>query len=736
MSPENILILSAVVLVLPLLGFVFNIFFGKRIGKTSAWIAVTVLGIDLILSIIICFYKLTETYANQTIGAASDTLQIIIKDGLIHSKLIWFSVGDVVIKIGIGIDNLAAIMLIVVTLISFLVHLFSTEYMSGDPRYSRYFAYLGLFTFSMLGIVIANNFLFMYIFWELVGISSYLLIGFWYEKKSASDAGKKAFLVNRIGDLGFLIGILILYSTFGTFMFDEIFAGIGSGILPFASGTMLTVAGICVFCGAIGKSAQWPLHVWLPDAMEGPTPVSALIHAATMVAAGVYLVARVFSLFTADALTFIAVIGTITAFISATIALTQVDFKRVLAYSTVSQLGYMVMALGVGSYTNGFFHLVTHAWFKAALFLASGSVIHAMHHALHKMHDHHTDPQDIRNMGGLRKTMPITYYTFLFVTLAIAGVPFTSGFLSKDGILAGTLAYANLTGGWHWIIPFLAFPAAGMTAFYMFRLLILSFHGQPKTEAAGKTHENKFVIVFPLILLATLSLWIFYSPDPTNASVGWFHKAIVQPKTAVPADYQWDFLLIEENDKEIISEDKHSTAHNSEHSSEQAHQSEHHYLNKFAEEEHHFHGTAMMLSLLIAGGGIFLAFLIYQFKVISADSLEKQFKPLHTFSFRKWYFDELYHYTVVSGLIGLSKLLAWFDNLIIDGLVNLSAAITRVGSYFVGHFDNIVIDGIVNLLANITGFFGGVLRKVQTGQVQTYIALLIIGIIALIYFIF
>ncbi|MCX7735418.1 MAG: proton-conducting transporter membrane subunit, partial [Candidatus Kapabacteria bacterium] len=405
-------------------------------------------------------------------------------------------------------------------------------------------------------------------------------------------------------------------------------------------------------------------------------------------------------------------------------------------YSTVSQLGYMIMSLGVGGYTNGFFHLVTHAWFKAALFLASGSVIHAMHHALHKMHDHHTDPQDIRNMGGLRKTMPITYFTFLFVTLAIAGVPFTSGFLSKDGILAGTLAYANLTGGWHWIIPILGFSAAGMTAFYMFRLLILAFHGQPKTEAAAKTHENNFVIVFPLILLSILSLWIFYSPDPTNASAGWFHKAIVQPKTAVPTDYQWDFLLIEENGQKAKTEHQQGVTSHNDNSVEQVHHSGHHYINKFAEEEHHFHGTAMMLSLLIAGGGILLAFLIYQFKIFSADNLERQFKPLHTFSFRKWYFDELYHYTVVSGIIGLSKLLAWFDNLIIDGMVNLSAAITRVSSYFIGHFDNIVIDGIVNLLANITGFFGGVLRKVQTGQVQTYIALLIIGLIALIYFIF
>ena len=661
---------------------------------------------------------------------------------IIQTKVEWYNIGSLKVIVGIGIDNIAAIMLIVVTLISLLVHLFSTEYMSGDRRYPKYFAYLGLFTFSMLGIVIANNFLIMYIFWELVGISSYLLIGYWYEKKSASNAGKKAFITNRIGDLGFFIGIMILYTTYGSFMFDDIFKGIASGVMPFNSSTMLTMAGIGIFMGAIGKSAQFPLHVWLPDAMEGPTPVSALIHAATMVAAGVYLVAKVFVMFTADALTFIAVIGTITAFMSATIAITQTDFKKVLAYSTVSQLGFMIMSLGVGGYTNGFFHLVTHAWFKAALFLAAGSVIHAMHHAMTHLNDHHSDPQDINNMGGLRKTMPWTYRTFIFVTLALSGIPLTSGFLSKDGILAGTLAYANLTGGWHWIIPILGFSAAGMTAFYMFRLAIVAFHGEPKTEIAKHTKENKTVIVLPLIILAVMSFWIFYSPNPLDASKGWFHRSVAQPQTVVPAAYQWSFLLPEKEEgssvmanhqESVIAATVANVALNTE--IKEAEQiATHAPMNKLQEETHHFHSLAMILSVLIAGFGILLAFVIYQFKIISADKLEARFKFLHTFSYNKWYFDELYKATFIGGTLLIARMLSWFDNTIVDGIVNLSSYLTRAFSTLTGHFDNYVVDGVVNFVASFTGFWGSVFKKLQTGRIQSYIVFVLLGILILLYF--
>jgi len=726
MTRELVLLLSLIIFLVPLLSFLINVFFGKSLGRLSGIIGTAIIGIDLGLAIVVAVTKLFSFAELQ----------------VIQNKVEWINLGSIKVTIGIGIDNIAAIMLVVVTLISFLVHLFSTEYMAGDRRYPKYYAFLGLFTFSMLGIVIANNFLLMYICWELVGICSYLLIGFWYEKNSASNAGKKAFITNRIGDLGFFIGIMILYFTYGSFMFDDVFAGIASGKVPFNSSTMLTLAGIGIFMGAIGKSAQWPLHVWLPDAMEGPTPVSALIHAATMVAAGVYLVAKVFVMFTADALTFIAVIGTITAFMSATIAITQTDFKKVLAYSTVSQLGFMIMSLGVGGYTNGFFHLVTHAWFKAALFLAAGSVIHAMHHAMTHMHDHHTDPQDINNMGGLRKTMPWTYFTFIFVTLALCGIPLTSGFLSKDGILAGTLAYANLTGGWRWLIPIMGFGAAGMTAFYMFRLTIVAFHGGHKTEIAKHTKENKTVIVFPLVVLAIMSCWVFYSPNPLDASKGWFHRSVVQPQTVVPAAYQFSFLLPEKaeastpsiNQPEVLTTNSEvkEVVKSEEKVAEQT--TGHQTLNKLQEETHHFHYLAMLLSLLVAGFGILLAFLIYQFKVISADKLEVRFKFLHTFSYRKWYFDEIYKATIIGGTLLIAKLLSLFDNYVVDGIVNLSSFLTRGFSTFVGHFDNYVIDGFVNFVASFTGFWGSAFRKLQSGRIQSYVAFVLLGILILLYF--
>ncbi len=701
MSHDLLIKISIVVLLLPLLSFLIIVFNQKRLGKAAGIIGTSILGIDLFLAAIIAYNKLV-TYADLSI---------------IQWNYQWFSLGNRTIDIGVGIDNLASLMLIVVTLISFLVHLFSTEYMSEDKRYPRFYAYLGIFTFSMLGIVLANNLFNMYIFWELVGLSSYLLIGFWYEKDSAANASKKAFITNRIGDFGFLAGILIAFFTFNTFMFDDIFNQINNGVLPFDSGTMLTVMGILLFCGAIGKSAQSPLHVWLPDAMEGPTPVSALIHAATMVAAGVYLTARIFPLFTADAMTFVAYIGAFTAFMSATIGITQTDFKRVLAYSTVSQLGFMVMSLGVGAYTYGFFHLVTHAWFKACLFLASGSVIHAMHHSMHKLHDHHSDPQDIRNMGGLRRTMPKTYYAFIMATIAISGVPLTSGFLSKDGILAGTLAFGNLSG--HWLIPVMAFVSAGMTAFYMFRLTIVSFYGEHKTEIASKTHENNSQILIPLIVLAVLSIWIFYSFNPIDAGSGWFAKAVKPVASVVPAEYQYDFIT--SNNSAIHTDNTITNSHS--------------YLNKFEEEMHHQHYPAMILSLLIAGFGIFLSYMFYYYKKIDPDKVANAIKPLYNLSFNKWYFDEIYQKLFIGGTILLTKAMHWVDTYIFDGIVNGFAALWRMFGVFIGKFDNVVVDGLVNLSGGVIGFSGSMLRKLQTGRLQTYLLLSVIGVILLLWWI-
>lgn len=398
------------------------------------------------------------------------------------------------VSIGFTVDPLAQGMLLIVFGVGFLVHLFSLGYMKDDKGKSRYFAGLSLFLFSMSGIVLADNFVMMFIFWELVGLSSYILIGHWYEKDTAADAGKKAFLVNRIGDFGFMIGILLVWILTGSIYFDEIAKAVG-GV---TNAGLLNAAVLCVFCGAIGKSAQVPLHVWLPDAMEGPTPVSALIHAATMVAAGVYMLARVAFLVDASGVAAhtIAWVGAITALLAALMALQQNDIKRILAYSTLSQLGYMVMALGAGSNgaDSGMFHLYTHAFFKALLFLGSGSVIYACHHE-----------QDIWKMGGLRKRMPITFWTFLLGTAALIAVPFTSGFWSKEAILETALA--NKLHGPYWFGILVAF----LTPFYMTRLVLVAFFGKSRSNDAERAKEVGPVMWIPLVILATLAVFSAYS---------------------------------------------------------------------------------------------------------------------------------------------------------------------------------------------------------------------------------
>ena len=687
MSQALLLQLSLVVLLLPLFGFAVLIFFGKRLPRQGDWIETGIVTAALGLSLAILYGKLALYHA-ETISLRFTWVDFRNVPGI----------GPLSIVLGFSLDNLSAIMLVVVTLISTVVHWFSIGYMHDDVRYSRYFAMLGFFTFSMLTIVLSDNLFLLYVGWELVGISSYLLIGHWYEKKSASNAAIKAFVVNRIGDFGFFTGILILWTTFRTFGLQEIFEGIHRGTLPFGSETWLTISGLLIFCGAIGKSAQFPLHVWLPDAMEGPTPVSALIHAATMVAAGVYLIARTYPVFTADALMVIAYIGAITAFISATIAIAQNDIKKVLAYSTISQLGYMVMGLGVGAYTAGFFHLVTHAMFKAGLFLGSGSVIFAMHRALHHQGDHATDAQDIRNMGGLRAKMPVTFWTFIVYTLAISGIPLTSGFLSKDAILAGTLAYARITG--QALIPVIGFFVAGLTAFYMFRLVILTFlGGHAEPSRLEHVHESPKVMIVPLIVLAALSVFFWYSVNPVNAVDGWVSHAIEQPATAAPAGV----------------------------AATPAHQ--------FEEVEVGVHYTAMGLSLAVAACGIFLAFVTYYWKKISADRIAVSLHPLHRFLLNKWYFDELYNTVVVGGVLLLTRALRWFDERIIDGIVNGAGLVTKLTSFVSRKFDDYVIDGAVNGAAYVSGFAGLLFRKAQTGKVQTYVLFAVFSVLVF-YFIF
>lgn len=700
-SMESLLIhLSLVVLFLPLAGFTLLIFFGKRIPRQDL-IETGLLFIALAISVYIMVQKV-----------------FFMNVPRIDMTFRWLDLGAVVgypgftIDLGIAIDNITAIMLVVVTLISSLVHLFSLGYMEGDVRYTRYYAYLGFFSFSMLGIVLSNNLLMMYAFWELVGISSYLLIGHWYEKKSASDAGKKAFIVNRVGDVGFFIGIMIVFTQLHTFLLTKVFGGIAAGHL---SGPLLTAAGILIFCGAVGKSAQFPLHVWLPDAMEGPTPVSALIHAATMVAAGVYLVARVYPMLTAGALTVIAYVGAITAFLAATIAITQNDIKKVLAYSTVSQLGYMVMALGVGAFSAGFFHLVTHAAFKAGLFLGSGSVIYAMHHE-----------QDMRKMGGLRKKMPITYWSFVIFSLSISGIPLTSGFLSKDNILAGSLAYGILTG--NYLIPIIGYAVVFLTAAYMFRLIIMTFHGEPRDHHAYEhAKESPKVMTIPLIVLAALSIFVFYSFNPFNPDNGWFLKAVTQPVSVVPAAQSYGFnqpvnLAVTDSSQmgpgfaepNFVERPAVPTA------------AYHEVM-----EEIHYPGLALSLTLALLG--IFMAFFVYEWKKLDAEKLKQKVLPVYNFLYNKWYFDELYGATAVAGTMMLSKSLAWFDSHVIDGVVNGAASFTRMWSMLSGQFDHYVVDGLVNFSAWFTGLLGRGVRKVQTGKVQTYIVFALLGVIVIFY---
>ena len=704
MHGSELITISLIILFLPLFGFVTVVLFGKRMPKLVN-LEIGILATNMALTLYVAYEKLF-VYAHDKIGGSFTWIDF----GNVYG------IGALHVDLGIEITNVTAFMLFVVNLISFLVHIYSLEYMRGDIRFSRYYSYLGIFTFSMLGIVLADNFLMMYIFWELVGLSSYLLIGFWFEKDSAANAGKKAFLTNRVGDMGMWLGILILFTNYHTFTFDKIFAQIGAGNIPFGSEAWLTAAGILIFMGAVGKSAQFPLHVWLPDAMEGPTPVSALIHAATMVAAGVYMLTKIFVMLTADALLVIALVGAFTSFLAASIAITQNDIKKVLAYSTVSQLGYMVMSVGVGAYAFAFFHLVTHAFFKALLFLGSGSVIHAMHHE-----------QDMRKMGGLRKKMPITYYTFLIATLAISGIPLFSGFLSKDGLLAGTYAFGMLTG--HWSIAVFGFVVAFMTAFYMFRLVYMTFHGEPRDmHKYEHAHESPKVMTIPLVVLATLSIWIWYTPNPMDPEAGWFLNKIEKQTTVVPQDMRFNFMQSEEAE----SHGEHAVAETAAHEShENAEGEEVIHSEMYMHAMHEAHVPTMILSIILALGGILLATWIYLWRKVNPDKLADSMPWLYDFSLNKWYIDELYEATFIAGTLRTSEGLSLFDAKVVDGAVNGAATLTRGTSRLSGWFDTYVVDGLVNLVAFLSGFFGFAFKKTQTGKVQNYVLLAVISVIIL-----
>lgn len=570
----------------------------------------------------------------------------------------WIFIGDFTVPVGVLIDNLSSMMLLVVSLVAFLIQVYSLGYMEDekDASFSRYFAYMSLFACAMLGLVLSNNFVQIYIFWELVGLCSYLLIGFWYHKKSAADAAKKAFVVTRFGDLGLLIGIIYIFMNTGTFSFEALQA-----MVPLMKSSFLTISALLVFSGAVGKSAQFPLHIWLPDAMEGPTPVSALIHAATMVAAGVYLVARTYFLFAASplALLIVATLGTITAFIAATIAVVQIDIKKVLAYSTISQLGYMMVALGVLGYTAGVFHLMTHAFFKALLFLGAGSVIHAVH------------TNDLYKMGGLGKKMPLTGITFLMGCLAIAGVPPFSGFFSKDEVLGAVwkIDFIHCFPGYFnanfqsfviyisYGIKFLTFLAVFLTAFYMFRMYYLAFCG--KYRGDGHPHENRFVMTVPLMALSIFALGIGWVGTPIK---NYFHEFINFNFEKIGLDIE--------------------------------HLSESHRL---------LINAPMLISLILALIGICFAYIIYKKSIISQKSLKDKFSAIYAILINKYWMDEIWagivNYIVFAG----SKILAWVDEYIIDG--------------------------IVRGIGYLTGEFGIAISREHTGKAQNYILVFIFGIL-------
>ncbi|MGE4317308.1 MAG: NADH-quinone oxidoreductase subunit L [Deferribacterales bacterium] len=598
------MIFAVLTLLGPLVAFLINGLFGRRYIKNAApVVAIAGVSVSFVCALILFYLVSTQGFS---------------VDGTLYT---WVIAGSLEVPFGILVDPLTSIMLIVVTTISLMVHIYSIGYMHGDKGFWRFFTYLSVFTLSMLILVLGNNFLMLFVGWELVGLSSYLLIGFWFFKKSAADACKKAFVMNRIGDFGFYIGLLLVIFTFRSLNYSDAF---NAEAIHHVKETTYTVFGMNfslldlmtfgLFCGAMGKSAQFPLHTWLPDAMEGPTPVSALIHAATMVTAGVYMVARCNALFSEAHMTsqFVIFAGATTAFLGASIGLTQYDLKRILAYSTVSQLGYMIMATGVGAYVAAIFHLFTHAMFKGLLFLCSGSVMHAMH-----------DNLDVRVMGGLKKKMPITHWTYLIGCIAIAGIPPLAGFWSKDEILAMTY------GSGHTFAWLVGTGVAGMTAFYMFRSYFLVFQGTPRDQHLhDHAHESPIAMTFPLVFLAICSVLVgvVFGYPLEDGFIHHFLGPVLTPA--------------------------HAHAHEMAHST----------------------ATALMaLSIAIAVAGISVAYLFYvKMYPVLPEKTVKTFKPVHKLLLNKWYFDELYDFVFVHPIVMLSSVVFWraIDVNIIDFTVN------------------------------------------------------------------
>jgi len=640
----------------PLFGAILAGLFGKVIGRTASHV-VTILGVAVAF--------LASLFVFQDVQAGN------VFNGSLYT---WANVGSLKLEVGFLIDSLTATMLLVVTFVSLMVHIYTIGYMAEDPGYQRFFSYISLFTFSMLMLVMSNNFLQLFFGWEAVGLVSYLLIGFWYTRPTAIYANLKAFLVNRVGDFGFLLGIGLVAAFAGTLDYAEVFAKSSELLqmtVPATGWPMLTAICVCLFIGAMGKSAQVPLHVWLPDSMEGPTPISALIHAATMVTAGIFMVARMSPLFelSETALSFIMVIGATTALFMGFLGIVQNDIKRVVAYSTLSQLGYMTVALGASAYSAGVFHLMTHAFFKALLFLAAGSVIIGMHH-----------DQDMRNMGGLRKYMPITWITSLLGSLALIGMPFFSGFYSKDAIIEA-VRDSHLAGSGY--AAFCVLVGVFVTAFYSFRMYFLVFHGEERFGKAHdahddehhhglaygqKPHESPWVVTLPLVLLAIPSVFIgFFTIEPILVG-DWF-------KSVIHVSATHDTL-------EGLRESFHGGVGMA------------------------LHGL-MTLPFWLAASGVFCAWIMYLKLPRIPAAIEVRVKPIKTLLDNKYYFDRFNEIVFAGGARMLGRgLWKGGDQYLIDGL-------------------------IVNGSARVVGWLSRMSRLIQNGMIYQYAFWIIIGVVLL-----
>jgi NADH-quinone oxidoreductase subunit L len=671
----------------PLVTAALMLFVGRRIPKVG------------VSALCVGSVGLSFIYA---LGAVSQLLAAEPKDRVAQQVLFeWLTPGAMhmtsgppvqfVADWGYLLDPLSCVMVLVVTGVGFLIHVYSVGYMAHEGGYYRFFGYMNLFMFAMLTLVLANNLLLMFVGWEGVGLCSYLLIGFYFLKKSASDAGKKAFIVNRIGDAGFILGILLIAVTLGTVRFTSqglpdaagasgILQSLKSAVESGALGSgapVLTAIALLLFVGAMGKSAQIPLYVWLPDAMEGPTPVSALIHAATMVTAGVYMVVRMNAVYQLSplALDVVAIVGAATAIFAATMALVQTDIKKVLAYSTISQLGYMFLALGVGAFAAGIFHLMTHAFFKALLFLGAGSVIHAM-----------SGEQDIRKMGGLDKKIRYTYYTMLIATLAIAGIFPFAGFFSKDEILGRAFDRFFLL----WVVGFIT---AGLTAFYMFRLLFLTFFGYCRADehVEKHIHESPWPMTVPLVILAGFSI--------IGGWIGWPEVFGGENRFEKFLDPILKGVMPETGEVSIV----------------------HHALFKEL--------LLMGASLTIAAAGIILAYQFYCAKRIAPELVAKKVPKLYQLLFHKYYVDEIYDALFVNRTKDLSTALGVFDAKVIDGIgVDGTGWLARFGSTLSMWWDKWIIDGLLNLGAKFTQLLSYPVRLLQTGMFSSYAMLILVGL--------